>query len=350
MGGQITPPPSGEDDFFTVNSETLPNFVQLDGNVSFCSQNSSFSKPPVFETIPVQIGHRPLNIPLEKMPPTRKTIRRDNFVLQAVTLPKFSSYNMRSLMPKAWSLGTDMEDRQCPLTFLVEIWQKSESKRHQYKIEELLELKGIKYISTPRPGNRRGGGAAIAANIEQYSLSKLNIFIPDNLEITWGILKPKEITGKITKIIVCSFYCPPKSKKKTALINHLTFTLQSLRTTFPKAGVIISGDRNDMPIERLLSVDPLLKQTVVKGTRGPKILTVVLTDLHKYYEEPEIVKPIDVDDPTKGGVPSDHNGVVVTPRSDADKPIKRTKTMKTIRPIPATSLLNIGQVLSLIHI
>ena len=92
----------------------------------------------------------------------------------------------------------------------------------------------------------------------------------------------------------------------------MTMTLQALKSTFPNAGVIISGDRNDLSIERLKSVDPLLRQIVTKATRGPhKILTVVLTDLSTYYEEPTIVPPVDVDDPTKGGVPSDHNGVVV---------------------------------------
>ena len=235
-----------------------------------------------------------------------------------------------------------MLDRQCSLSFLVEIWQKSESRKHQYKIEELLELRGIKYISTPRPGNRRGGGAAIAANTENFTLSKLNICIPHNLEVVWGILKTNTETGKINKIIVCSFYCPPRSRKKTILIDHLTFTVQSLRLLFPTAGVIISGDRNDLSIERLKTVDPSLKQIVRKETRGSKVLTVVLTDLESFFEEPVIVKPIDIDDPEKGGVPSDHNGVVVAPISC--KPHKRTKLMKKIRPIPESSLNQIGQV------
>ena len=318
---------------------------QLDGNVSLCSSDASFSNPVsnMSQKISVQIGNRPNNIvesDSERLPPSRKTIRRDNKVLQAVTLPKFSSYNMRSLMPKLSSWATDMTDRLCSLSFLVEIWQKSESKKHLFKIEELLEIRGIRYISTPRPGNRRGGGAAIAANIEEYSLSKLNICIPNNLEIVWGILKPSQITGKISKIIVCSFYCPPKSRKKNILIEHMTITLQSLRLKFPGAGVIISGDRNDLKMEKLKSVDPALKQLVMKGTRGPNILTVVLSDLQKFYQEPEIVKPIDVDNPEKGGVPSDHNGVVVTPLSDCNEPPKRTKFVRTIRPI-TTSALNI---------
>ena len=55
------------------------------------------------------------------------------------------------------------------------------------------------YISTPRPGARRGGGAALVVNTAHFSISKLNVHIPDNLEIVWGLLRPNEITGKITK-------------------------------------------------------------------------------------------------------------------------------------------------------
>ena len=48
-------------------------------------------------------------------------------------------------------------------------------------------MHGILYISNPRI-NRSGGGAAILANSEHYALSKLNINIPNGLEIVWGLL------------------------------------------------------------------------------------------------------------------------------------------------------------------
>ena len=247
-------------------------------------------------------------------------------------------------MPKIQNFGIDMQDRNCSISFLTEVWEKAENKKHQLKLEELFELKGMKYISTPRPGVRRGGGAAIVVNTEQFSISKLNVQIPSCLEIVWGLAKPVEVTGKITKIITCCFYCPPKSTRKTALIDHMTFTLQSLLNTFPKAGILICGDRNDLGIERLLSIDTSLKQLVNLGTRGPKILDVVITNMNVFFKEPEIVPPIDVDDPLKGGSPSDHSGVVVEPINDAEIPAKRIKICKTIRPITSSSLNNIGQV------
>ena len=318
-------------------------------SLSFCdsSSNSLLNLESHLKKIHVQIGNRPsLSSPVDRPPPVRKSVRRDNRVLNACSLPKFASYNMRSLMPKIDNVAKDMEDRMCGIIFLTEIWEKSKSKRHQYKIEELFEMKGIKYISTARV-DRVGGGAAIAANSELFSLDKLeNIVVPKNLEIVWGILKPVEANGKFSRIITACFYSPPKSKKKSLLIDHITLTLQRLKTIYPKAGVIISGDRNDLKLERLDTIDSTLKQIVNMNTRGNNILTVVLTDLKVFYNDPQIAAPIDVD-PNKPGVPSDHNGVVVSPLTDASLPPQRKKLVRTVRPISASSLQSIGRILTL---
>ena len=50
-----------------------------------------------------------------------------------------------------------MNERESDLNFLTEVWEKRENKKHQQKLEELFEMSGIKYISTPRPGAKRGG-------------------------------------------------------------------------------------------------------------------------------------------------------------------------------------------------
>ena len=128
------------------------------------------------------------------------------------------------------------------------------------------------------------------------------------------------------------------------LIDHMTLSLQSLLNTFPKAGILISGDRNDLGIDRLLSIDPSLRQLVNKGTRGPKILDVVLTNLNVFFHEPTIVPPIPVDEPSKGGVPSDHFGVVMETLNDTEIPAQRLNICRTISPINQTSINNIGQV------
>ena len=115
---------------------------------------------------------------------------------------------MRSLVPKVGNFSLDMEERAVDIAFLSEIWEKQENKKHQFKLEELLELKGIQYISSPRPGAKRGGGAAIAFRMDKFSITKLNVSIPRGLEVVRVILKPKLINGRITKIISCCFYSP----------------------------------------------------------------------------------------------------------------------------------------------
>ena len=124
------------------------------------------------------------------------------------------------------------------------------------------------------------------------------------------------------------------------LIDHMTLTLQSLLNSFPNAGILISGDRNDLGIDRLLTIDPSLRQLVNKNTRGLKVLDVILSNLSVFFEEPEIVEPIAVDDPTKGGVPSDHSGVVAAPRADAARPAVKHRIYRTIRPNTASAINN----------
>ena len=146
--GRLQPP---------IKDDVLGMFMdQLNGNISVTSSMSAQDETiPCAQYIPVLTGFRPGHCSTARLPPVRKTIRRDNKVLQVLTLPKVSNSNISSLFPKIENFGTDMIDRNCDLSFLTEVWQKSENKKHQYKIEELFELQGLKYVRTPRPGARR---------------------------------------------------------------------------------------------------------------------------------------------------------------------------------------------------
>ena len=225
---------------------------------------------------------------------------------------------MRSLWSKANSLGEDIIERESDISFLSEVWEKKENKFHQSCIEELLELKGIDYISTPRPGVRRGGGTAIAACPKKFSLVKLNIEIPNAVEVVWGLLRPRKIVGRIKKIILCSFYCPPRSPKKNILIDHISTVVNKLKVEHPDAATIIAGDKNDLDESRIVAIDPAFVQLVRRATRKDKTLSIVITDLRRFYVEPKVINPVPVDNPERG-VPSDHNGVLVEPVNNIEQ-------------------------------
>ena len=86
---------------------------------------------------------------------------------------------MRSLFPKVGNVTTDILERGITVGFFSEIWEKSENKAHKLKIETMMEMEGLKYISTPRP--RGWGGAAIIANQKYFKLEKIDITIPHSL-------------------------------------------------------------------------------------------------------------------------------------------------------------------------
>ena len=96
--------------------------------------------------------------------------------------------------------------------FHSEIWERKESKKHKRKIDEMMEMNGISYISTPRP-DRRGGGSAITANNALYHLKEIKCDNPDNLEVTFATLRPKEPQSPQFLIILCAVYSPPRSRK-----------------------------------------------------------------------------------------------------------------------------------------
>ena len=172
-----------------------------------------------------------------------------------------------------------MKERDLGLNLMSEIWEKPGKRKHSFKTEPMFHMEGLKYISTPRPPQKRGGGAAIVSPISKFDLQKLDVLIPYNLEICWGMLRPKsEHNLGIKEIIVASFYSPPRSKKKSKLLDHILATLHSLFIKYPKAGVIIGGDRNDLDISSLLLGIPRVQQIVKEHTYKNKTHDIIITN------------------------------------------------------------------------
>jgi hypothetical protein len=171
----------------------LYNIEQLDGNITNLSDNNNDSSSPssVLQCPP---------------PPVSKCDK----ITAALSLPKVATYNLRSLFPKIGNLTTDILEREIDVAFCTEIWEQEHNKEHQFEIEKLLEISGLKYISTIRKPNAKNGvsygGAAIVVNLRKFSVEKLPVHIPQNLEVVWGLLKSKNLSAKFKKMIICSFY------------------------------------------------------------------------------------------------------------------------------------------------
>ena len=229
-------------------------------------------------------------IPLVTDQPPNVTSKPDK-ITAALSLPTVATYNLRSLFPKIGNLSTDMLERHVDVGFLTEIWENSANLEHQLEIEKLLEMKGLKYISTARPPNSKGvcyGGAAIVVNLQKFSVEKLSVHVPNNLEAVWGLLKPKNPSAKFKRIIICSFYSPPNKRRNTKMADHIVSTLQMLTTKYPECGIILGADRNYMDIKPILNCGLRLKQVVDKSTRQGAILDIIIMNINCYYNSPVI--------------------------------------------------------------
>ena len=94
---------------------------------------------------------------------------------------------MRSLLPKINNYKMDLLERGIELSLLSEVWEAKGKKKFMSEASKMLENNGLKYISTPRAVNKRGGGCAIVANMTKFSLEKIEVPIPKNLEVVRGL-------------------------------------------------------------------------------------------------------------------------------------------------------------------
>ena len=295
-------------------------------------------------SIPTIIGNTPRHTRQNNQPrpPCLTTIKRDNRAITALSLPNIMVTNHRSIFPKFNNLVDEIHECEMHLGLHCEIWENKENKAHANKIEEALEIHGIQYISTPRP-DRRGGGAAITLIKDSpFVLSKLNVCVlsgHDSLEVCWGLLKPKTPTGHVKSIIVCSFYIPPKSKKKSALIQHISLNYFILKSQYPDSAFVCGGDKNDLNTQLLLDIHPSFRQIVTKPTYKKSVLDVLVTDIGHYYLEPIIRPPVQPDNPA-GACPSDHSIVFAKANVSPDQPVQREARYHTIRPLPDLALAN----------
>ena len=77
----------------------------------------------------------------------------------------------------------------------------------------------------------------------------------------------------------------------------------------------------------------------------PKILSIIINDLGRYFHVPEIIPPVPVDVQGKG-VPSDHNGVSAVPISSSKSQRKCEARKIEVRPLPESLILKFGEVIA----
>ena len=166
--------------------------------------------------------------------------------------------------------------------------------------------------------------------------------MPWGVEAVWALVTPKNVRNdsKIQKIVIGAIYSKPNSKKKTATLDHITDVYNHMSVKH-QVGLhwIIAGDTNDLNLQVILQLAPVMKQLVTDFTRfnPPRIIDPIITTLGKFYQKPVVLPPLD-NDPDKDGKPSDHKIVKMTPISNINNKQARSKQKVTFRPLPDSGM------------
>ena len=317
----------------------ISDICQLDGNVSQCSE-MQYSEGA---QIPVHISQQRTRTKcnFEARIPVRKTVRRQNSVLQALELPVVLNINPRSMYNKADDFKLLLEQYEADVVCVSESWE-----RENFSLGQLLQLDKYRIISNVKQRDFQGGKPAILINEEKYHIKELcpePVTVPIGVEAVWALIthKNKSPKSKVKYIAISSiYYRGPKSTKKKELFDHIADTYHYLCSKYGTGiDFVIAGDTNRLNLSPILNLSPDLQQVVKVPTRlnPDRILDPIITTLKKYYCDPVTKPPVNPNS-SKSGKPSDHLVVVWKPISSNMDILPRKYRAIETRPINFSGL------------
>jgi hypothetical protein len=276
-------------------------------------------------------------------------LRRNNRVLQAAVLPTLINLNARSVYNKKREFELLVQQYQADVVFMTETWERDHMPLNQI----ITGLDNYQIITEVNQRREVGGKSALFICQDKFIVKPLCpdiITVPTGVEVTWALLVTKNNTtaSEFRQTAVAVIYCKPRSRKKTALVDHLSESYHYLKARYgSQLNFILAGDTNDLKLEKISQISSDLKQIVHSPTRENRngvdtMLDPVFTTLHKYYQEPEIKPPLD-NDPGNDGKPSDHKIIYVKPISNISFLPARSKKVVKFRPLPSTGIQKMGE-------
>ena len=119
---------------------------------------------------------------------------------------------------------------------------------------------------------------------------------------------------------------------------HIIDTIHTLRAKYDnEIHFLIGGDFNRLDLTDILDCYGALHQVVSVPTRNLATLEIILTDLHTGFHPPTTLPPLQVDT-NKDGHDSDHDVVLLAPKTNSQyEVVMKKKTVKT-RPLPQSKI------------
>ena len=116
--------------------------------------------------------------------------------------------NLKTWWMKLWKM-------RCTFRYTVKYGRTNIVSLMPRQLKRLWKYKACSTSQHHVPIDEGGGAAITLISSSPFLLTKLDPITnskEQNLEVCWGLLKPRNPTGQIKALIICAFYLPPFSK------------------------------------------------------------------------------------------------------------------------------------------
>ena len=208
------------------------------------------------------------------------------------------------------------------------------------------EVVNIPKFCVVRNDRQFGRGGGVQIYIRESIPYKLRLDLSnDQYECVWIVLRPFWLPRSISGIAVACVYIPPSvnTEMVNSFCDYFCYCYDKLKSESPSTAIIAAGDFN--PDSNGLNIRTItrqchIKQIVKTPTRGNALLNLIFTDIHNFYEDPEVLPPLET---------SDHRRIVWTPRNRNQLGNKKGKRTITVRPLRNSSIFLFEQFIREYH-
>ena len=111
---------------------------------------------------------------------------------------------------------------------------------------------------------RHSGGVSTFIH-KDIPATKLNVKVPDHLEVLWVSVRPKWLPRSVSNIIICGIYYPGSNSiyapPQEELVTYLTESVQKFMNKYTSPLFMLMGDFNDMNIDEICKICRFEKST-----------------------------------------------------------------------------------------
>ena len=194
--------------------------------------------------------------------------------------------------------------------------------------------KYVMFHATRSKTQRASGGVSIFVS-DDIPSTKINVCVPNHLEVIYVSIRPKWLPRSISNIVLCGVYYPGSNSKyappQEDLILHLNEKIHHFYSKYANPLILLMGDFNDLKIKDICE-SCKLKQVVKVPTRKDATIDLIMMNReNNMYSEPVTLPSIRS---------SDHLCVLLKPKDEIKTKIEKEKVM--IRKFTRSAIIQFG--------